>query len=127
MRQGRYESNGTVEYYKDDKLHRDNDLPAVINADGYKFWYNNGELHRESNPAIMGPEGDKAYYVEGKLHNEEGPALINKFGKEEWHIDGKQLTQKEFNEFVRAKELCEKYGTAPKIERDKEQVKNIER
>ena len=96
MKNGRYESNGTIEYYKDDKLHRDSDLPAVIDSDGYKIWFNNGLRHRLNAPAVEGPEGDKAYYVNGRLHNENGPALINKFGKEEWHIEGIKYTT-EFN------------------------------
>lgn len=130
MKNGRYESNGTVEFYKDDKLHRDDDLPAVINADGYKFWYSKGELHREGKPAIQGPEGDQAYYFNGKLHNEEGPALTNKFGKQEWHIDGIQYTQQEFNDIMRAREVCEKYGKSlepQKLQRAKEQTKSIDR
>jgi len=35
------------------KLHRGNDKPASIWADGSKRWYINGNLHREDNkPAI---------------------------------------------------------------------------
>lgn len=117
MKNGRYESNGTVEYFKDDKLHRDNDLPAVINADGYKFWFEQGIINRLHGPAVEGPEGDKAYYVNGKLHNDFGPALIDKFGRKEWHLDGQKLTEEKFNQhqeqkFARAEQLCTKYDIA---------------
>ena len=36
------DENGTKRWYKDDKLHRDNDLPAVIYADGTQKWYVDG-------------------------------------------------------------------------------------
>ena len=35
---------GTKKWYKDDKLHRDNDKPAVITADGTMYYYTNGIL-----------------------------------------------------------------------------------
>jgi len=36
---------GTKSWYnKDGKLHRDNDLPAVIYKDGIKYWFKNGNL-----------------------------------------------------------------------------------
>ena len=44
----------TQEWYKDGKLHRDNDQPAIIYADGTKFWYKEGKYHREDDqPAII--------------------------------------------------------------------------
>lgn len=126
MKNGRYESNGTVEYYKDDKLHRDNDLPAVIDSDGYKIWFNNGIRHRLNAPAVEGPEGDKAYYVNGKLHNENGPALINKFGKEEWHIEGIKYTEQEFNAKTKLASIkC--FGLDKLEQRANQQMKSIER
>ncbi|WP_175912367.1 hypothetical protein [Burkholderia metallica] len=105
MRQGRYESNGTVEYFKDDKLHRE-DGPAMIDADGYKVWFVNGLRHRLDGPAVLGPDGHQAWYVEGQLHREDGPALILKTGTREWFIHDKRITEQEFNQYLKAKELC---------------------
>jgi predicted ATP-binding protein involved in virulence len=58
---------GTERWYnKDEKLHRDNDLPAVIYSDGSKFWYQNGERHRDNNlPAIINANGYQAWYKNG--------------------------------------------------------------
>lgn len=45
--------DGCCAWYKNGKLHRDSDLPAVTNAHG-ESWFKNGILHREGNrPAII--------------------------------------------------------------------------
>ena len=36
---------GSQYWYKNGKLHRDNDLPAVIYLDGTQCWYKNGEIY----------------------------------------------------------------------------------
>jgi hypothetical protein len=41
-------ADGTMEWYKDNKRHRDNDLPAVIKADGTREWWVNGLRNRGS-------------------------------------------------------------------------------
>ena len=41
------ECQGYKAWYKDGQIHRDNDLPAVIHDSGKKFWYNNGNFIRE--------------------------------------------------------------------------------
>ena len=43
-------------------------------ANGNKYWYQNGELHREDGPAIERANGTKEWYQNGKLHREDGPA-----------------------------------------------------
>ncbi len=35
-------------WYKNGEIHRDNDLPAIIYSDGYKVWYVNGRLIKNS-------------------------------------------------------------------------------
>ena len=35
-------SNGTQKWYLNGKLHRENDLPAIIHSDGTQEWYLNG-------------------------------------------------------------------------------------
>ena len=40
-------ANGTQRWYKEDKLHRDGDLPAFIGADGTQRWYKEDKLHRD--------------------------------------------------------------------------------
>lgn len=49
-------------------VHRDEDMPAVIYADGHQEWYKNGKLHRDGNkPAVIWPDGSRSYYKSNKL------------------------------------------------------------
>ena len=52
-----------------------------VYEDGAKFWYLNGQLHREDGPAIEYADGDKI-----------------------WYINGRRLTKEEFNK--RTKSDC---------------------
>ena len=65
-----YEFNGTKQWYRDGKLHRE-DGPAIEYADGGKAWCKNGEYHREDGPAIESVNGHKAWYLNDKLYSEE--------------------------------------------------------
>jgi hypothetical protein len=56
--------NGSVVWYKDDKLHRE-DGPAVDRQDGHKEWWLNGERHRDDGPAIENHSGEKYWYIDG--------------------------------------------------------------
>jgi len=49
-----------------------------IDKRGNKFWYKNGELHREDGPAIEYANGNKFWYKNGELHREDGPAIETK-------------------------------------------------
>lgn len=73
-------------------LHRENDLPAKILADGSKMWYNLGYLHREGDkPAIERADGHRAWYFFGEPHREGGePAIEYANGSKEWCIHGKR-------------------------------------
>jgi len=52
-----------------DQLHRDNDLPAIINSDGTEKWYQNDQLHRDNDsPAIIYGSGSQSWYQNDKLH-----------------------------------------------------------
>lgn len=50
------------------QTHRDNDKPAVICADGSKYWYQNGGFHRDDDkPAIMLSNGLKEWWLNDKF------------------------------------------------------------
>ena len=51
---------------------------------GSKFWFLNGELHREDGPACEWADGSKA-----------------------WFLNGKELTEAEFNARTKPKPSCE--------------------
>lgn len=86
------------EYYINDKLHRDNNLPAVVDIVRNSLeWHVNGELHRDGDlPAVIMNNCAK-YVRNGKLHREgDLPAFIYRDGnlrQEEivWYYDGKHF------------------------------------
>ena len=67
----RVDEFGDKYWYKNGKLHRDNDLPAVEQSNGNKYWHKNGKLHRENGPAIEYYYGRKSYFLENKYYAEE--------------------------------------------------------
>jgi len=80
---------GMTLYFRNNELHRDDDLPAVIWLSGRKEWYQNGELHRKNDqPAVYVDDFYKAWYCRHKLHrNHDQPAIVH--GKcEEWYEHG---------------------------------------
>jgi len=85
-------SNGTVEYYKEDKLHREGDKPAVIYSNGTAEYYKEGKLYRDGDkPAVICSNGSVYYYKEGKFHREgDKPAIIHSDGSLEYWKEGKR-------------------------------------
>ena len=55
-----------------------------------KFWFLNGEIHRENGPACEYVYGDKEWFISGKLHREDGPAVQYISGYKSWYMDGKR-------------------------------------
>lgn len=51
--------HGTLIWYNEfGQIHRDNDLPAMIYADGDQEWFVNDRKHRENNlPAVIWADG----------------------------------------------------------------------
>lgn len=81
---------------KDDKKHRDDDLPAVIYPDGTKEWWYEGKMHRNNKnengylPAQVWADGTMIWRLHGKIHRDGNkPAVI--FGQkplQEWWTNG---------------------------------------
>jgi uncharacterized protein YgiM (DUF1202 family) len=44
---------------------------VVVYADGEKYWYLNGNLHREDGPAVERADGDKYWYLNDERLTEE--------------------------------------------------------
>jgi hypothetical protein len=73
--------NSVKYYYRGNRIHNDNDLPAIIDKQGdlcKKWWYQNGLLHRENDkPAFECSNENKRWYINGSLHREnDEPALF---------------------------------------------------
>jgi hypothetical protein len=59
-------ANSTRYWYKDGKLHRDGDLPAIEYANSLRYWYKDGKLHRDGDlPAVEYASGTKEWYKDG--------------------------------------------------------------
>ena len=88
--------NGNKYWYLNGELHRE-DGPAVECTNGDKHWHLNGECHREDGPAIERANGIKKWFLNGKLHRTDGPAVERANGSKEWYLNGEQLSEEAFN------------------------------
>jgi HSP20 family molecular chaperone IbpA len=77
-------------WYKHGVLHRDGDMYAVNDQNYEKRWYKHGLLHRDGDlPAIEDIDENKAWYKHGVLHRDgDLPAFIGKNGTMKWYING---------------------------------------
>ena len=84
-------ANGYREWYKDGKLHRAGDKPAIEYADGSRAWYKDGLRHRDGDlPAVEWASGPREWYKEGKLNRGGNlPAIECADGYRAWYKDGK--------------------------------------
>jgi len=56
---------------------------------GDRYYFRDGQKHRDSGPAVIMTDGTREYWVEGKLHNPHGPAIDGPARKEHW-LNGKR-------------------------------------
>jgi hypothetical protein len=80
-------NNGTLKWYYLSNLHRNNNEPAIIRANGINEYYVKGLRHRENGPAFKSSLGKELWYTNGILHNTNGPAIIT-HGYKEWYLNG---------------------------------------
>jgi hypothetical protein len=87
-------ADGQQEWYKEGKRHRDGDLPAVIrvNEQQCQNWYNEGKQHRDGDlPAVIYADGAQFWYKEGKQHRDgDLPAVIYANGTQVWYKEGER-------------------------------------
>jgi len=67
-----------------------------VYANGDKFWYLDGKLHREDGPAVERADGSKKWHLNGKLHRTDGPAVEYANGCKDWWLRDEFLTEEEF-------------------------------
>lgn len=96
----REETDNTIIYHKNGKLHREDGPAWEEKWNEYKAWYFNGKKHREGAPAVYyGSEEHtpKFWYKNGKYHRLDGPAVeFEKRSKDEYWVNGKQFSKEEF-------------------------------
>jgi hypothetical protein len=56
MKNGRYEEDGLIIWYFNDRVHRI-DRPAWVEEGGSETWYLSGEMHRIDGPAVKWADG----------------------------------------------------------------------
>ena len=88
-------SDGTKFWFLNGERHRE-DGPAVECADGTKLWFLNGKLHREDGPACEYAGGTKYWYLNGKPHREDGPAVEYVDGSKLWYLNGVKYSEEAF-------------------------------
>jgi len=98
------DKDGDKFWYLNGELYR-TDGPAVECADGTKEWYLNGKLHRTDGPAVECADGTKRWFSNGKLHREDGPACEYANGNKYWWLNGKMLTKEKWSYTVRLDKL----------------------
>ena len=90
-------------------------------ADGDKYWYLKGKLHREDGPAVERASGDKCWHLKGKLHREEGPAIERANGSKFWYLNDERVTQEEHKAAMdpvvemTMEEICKALGKNVKV------------
>jgi hypothetical protein len=96
--------NGTKWWYLNGDLHRE-DGPACEWANGDKWWYLNGKYHREDGPAIELANGDKEWYLNGEPRREDGPACELTNGGKEWYLNGEEVNPETIADLWLAKNI----------------------
>jgi len=86
------DANDGQSWWVNGKRHRDNDLPAYIGIYGIQSWWYNDKRHRDNDlPAYIGANGTQEWWVNGKRHRTDGPAYDNGHGEQEWWENGKRI------------------------------------
>ncbi len=86
------------------KIHRENDMPAVIETDGAKYWYHAGQINRDGDkPAIVYADETKKWFQNGLLHRDgDKPAVICSNGDRFWYKNGEFFRENDGPVVVRA-------------------------
>ena len=83
---------GTKSWYRNGKRHRAGDKPAIVWADGTKMWYRNDKRHRDGDkPAVVWADGTKEWWRNDKRHRDgDKPAVVGAAGTKSWYRNGKR-------------------------------------
>jgi hypothetical protein len=91
-------ANGNEEYWVNNKkMH-------TVGATGDRFWFKDGELHREDGPAIESNKGVGKWYKNGRIHRVDGPAIEYPDGKKYWWLNDIEYPSEEEWKAALAKE-----------------------
>jgi hypothetical protein len=68
----------------------------IVDGNGARRWYHQGQLHRVGGPAIEWCTGDCSWWRHGQLHRVDGPAVEYIGGTRNWSLNGASLTEQQF-------------------------------
>ncbi len=86
--------DGRKEWFKDGKLHRENDKPAVIRANGQQEWWIDGKLHRDNDqPAIIFRDRLEWWQQGVRKRDDDKPEMILKNGFTQDDRDARYLKE----------------------------------
>ena len=74
----------------------DDKIKCVETANGNKYWYKNGLLHRTDGPAVERADGNKSWWQNDKLHRTDGPAVERADGYKAWFLDHEKYSFSEW-------------------------------
>ena len=100
---------GTRRYYNSSNLLHREAGPAVVRADGAKFWYQNNQLHCEDGPAVVCEGVAKEWWFKGVRHRINGPAVIFPSGRKEWLLNGVEYTEQGYRAQLKTLEQVHGY------------------
>jgi hypothetical protein len=69
-------------------------MTVCFEGEHYKFYYLNGEPHREDGPAIE-TDIQQCWFINGKRHREDGPAVIKLGGQRGWFLNDEEVSWQE--------------------------------
>jgi len=81
---------GDKNYISNKRYYHRLDGPAIENSVGSKFWYINGNRHRNIDPSCEYSNGINYWYFKGKPHRIGGSSC------KEWYIDSNRYTKKQY-------------------------------
>jgi hypothetical protein len=81
----------------------------IIDKDGTKEWFLNGERHRVDGPAIEWVDGHKEWCFNGELHRVDGSAIECADGTKGWFLNGKLVYSKDMNKLSQYDNLSESF------------------
>jgi hypothetical protein len=72
----------------------------IVDNDGTKYWFLNGQHHRTNGPAIEYANGDKEWLFNNKRHRIDGPAVEYANGGKEYWILGIRINSFYLKKFL---------------------------
>jgi hypothetical protein len=81
----------------------------IIDKDGTKSWWLNGERHRVDGPAMEDNDGSKEWWLNGELHRVDGPAIEWHDGTKSWFLTDQLVYSKNVNKLSQYDNLSESF------------------